>query len=103
MDIGDDNITSNIDMYQEDDITNPFLVQANEELDAPNLLIDFSWYEMLDDDEICKLQQKLEEAIVEQKEEEEEKDEEDEEEEFEDDADSNEEENDFELSNSDND
>ena len=42
-------------MYQDDDITNLSVVQANEELDAPNLLVDFSQYEMLDDDEIYKL------------------------------------------------
>ena len=34
-DIGDDNIFLNIDVYQEDDIANPFVVQANEELDTP--------------------------------------------------------------------
>ena len=71
-----------------------------------NLLVDFSQYEMLNDDEICKMQQRLEKAVVEDEEKEEEdgEDAEDEEEkEFEDNDESREEENEFELSNSDND
>ncbi|KAG1355191.1 hypothetical protein COCNU_07G013030 [Cocos nucifera] len=107
MNIDDDNVSSDIDAYQEDDITNPSVFQANEELNTPNLLIDFSWYEMLDDDEICKLRNRLKEAIVEEEEEEEEEDEEDveneEEEKFEDDDEADEEKHEFELLDSDND
>ena len=76
IDTSDDNISLDIDVYQEDDITNPSVDQVNEELDASNLLVDFSQYEMLDDDEIHKLQQRLEEAMVEEEEEKEKEDEE---------------------------
>ena len=83
------------------DITNLSVVQGNEELNTSNLLVDFSQYEMLDDDEIHKLWQRLEEVMVEEEDEEDKEDKK--EEEFEDDDDSDEEENEFELLDSDSD